>query len=43
MHGTAAYAMGLSNVLREAMACKNLIAARAYGLSGLHDDGEGGE
>ena len=42
MHGTTAHMVGLSNVLREAVACKNLIAARACGLSGLHGDEGGG-
>ena len=43
MHGTTAHVVGLGNVLREAVACKNLIAPWAYGLGGLHGDKGGGK
>jgi len=42
MHSKAAHITGLSNVLREAIGCKNLIAAWAYGLSGIHGKADGG-
>ena len=42
MHGMTVHAVGLSNVLREAVACKNLIAARACRLGSLHGDEGGG-
>ena len=39
MHGMAAHAMGLSNVLGEAIACEIPITASAF--EGLHGNGEG--
>ena len=39
MHGMAAHAIGLSNVLGEAMACEIPITASAF--EGLHGNGDG--
>ena len=39
MHSMAAYMKGLRYVSREALACKNPIAACTYGLSSFHADG----
>ena len=42
MHNKAVHMMGLSNVLREAIACENLTTASASGLGDLHGDGARG-
>ena len=39
MHSKAVHIMGLSNMSRETIGCKNLIAAWAYGLGGVHGNG----
>jgi len=40
-HSTAAFAIGLRNVSREAGRCKTSITAWAYGLGSHHGDGGG--
>jgi len=42
MHSKAAHITGLSNMLREAIGCKNCIAAWAYGLGSIHGKVDGG-